>query len=159
MAEKLIPLLLLAIFLGCTKSNAPSMPPSQPAPVSTKTPSFVPPTAEEAYRLQDDCTRRGEIMLRENVVGSALTHEQVSRYSPTTNRCYVRLEVHAKNLDEWFKYDSSIHLYDGQTKELLASVTHKPDHKDSYVGFGCSDVACVESKIGECMSGKDCEPE
>lgn len=41
---------------------------------------FKPPTAEEAYRLQDDCTRRGEL-------------------------CYVRLDVNSKDLSEWNKHD------------------------------------------------------
>ncbi len=85
------------------------------------------PTAEEAYRLQDDCTRRGERILNENLIGSALTQEEVSRYNATTNRCYVRLDVHAKNLNDRDKYDVSSYLKDGQTGELLAYFTRKPN--------------------------------
>jgi|ERR1039458_435309 hypothetical protein len=110
------------ILFGCTKEKeAPLAPVLSSAPYK----AFVPPTAEEAYRLQDDCTRRGEKILRQNLVGSALTQEQVSRYNATTNRCYVRLEVHALRLDELQKYDFSTYLYDGQTGELLASFTAK----------------------------------
>jgi len=141
---------------GCTSDKAPMPAPS--APVKAKTPSFVPPSAGQAYRLQDDCSRRGEKILRENIIGPVLTQEQVSRYNATTNRCYVRLEVHAKDLSEWGKYDNSTYLEDGQTGELLAFYTHKPDGKASYLGFGCGDVGCVEEKVAACMSGKECEP-
>jgi hypothetical protein len=71
----------------------------------------------------------------------------------------VRLEVHAKDLSEWDKYDSSAYLEDGQTKEMLAQYTHKANGKTSYMGFGCQDIACVEAKVAACMSGKECEPE
>ena len=124
--------------------------------------SFVPPTAEQAYRLQDDCTRRGEAIIRENVIGSALTQEQVSRYNATTNRCYVRLEVHAADLDKWQDIDSSVYLEDGQTKEMLAFVTRKPNRVVTFLGFGCDVTgasACVEDKIAACMQGKECDPQ
>ena len=155
------PLAVLVLVLGGCTSERATPPPSSSAPVPTKlkTPSFVPPTAEQAYRLQDDCTRRGEKILRENFIGSALTHEQVSRYNATTNRCYVRLEVHAADLSEWSKYDSSTYLEDGQTGELLAFITVKPGGAKGYLGFGCGDDACVSEKIADCMSGKECEPE
>ena len=142
--------------IGCTRDKAPMPTPS--APVKAKTPSFVPPTAEQAYRLQDDCSRHGEKILRENIIGPVLTQEQVSRYNATTNRCYVRLDVHAKDLSEWDKYDNSTYLWNGQTKELLAHFTHKPNGKTAYLGFGCGDIACVEDKVAACMSGKECEP-
>jgi PBP1b-binding outer membrane lipoprotein LpoB len=86
--------LTLAMLLsGCKK---PPEPKPEPKPVPERVPekpkgqSFVPPTAEQAYRLQDDCTRRGELVLKDNAIGLALSQGQVSRYSLTTNRCYVR---------------------------------------------------------------------
>jgi hypothetical protein len=106
---------------GCTSDKASAPPPAPPVAVQAK-PNFVPPTAEEAYRLQDDCTRRGEKILRDNMIGSALTHEQVPRYNATTNRCYVRLEVHAMNLSQWDQYDNSTYLEDGQTDEMRAFI-------------------------------------
>jgi hypothetical protein len=97
--------------------------------------------------------------MRENEIGPVLTQEQVSRYNPTTNRCYVRLRVHAQNLKEWDKYDNSTYLEDGQTGELLASFTVKAGGARWSTGFGCSDEPCVEEKVAACMSGKECEPE
>ena len=141
-------------FVGCSSNKPLSM-----APVEAKKAQFVPPAAEQAYRLQDDCSRRGEDILRDHHMGSALTHEQVSRYNATTNRCYVRLQVHAMDLSEWDKYDNSTYLEDGQTGELLALYTHRAGGATSYLGFGCADIACVEDKVAMCMSGKECEPE
>lgn len=148
-------LLLAFVFVGC-KSE-------QTMPVSTsavaKTPGFLPPTAEEAYRLQDDCSHRGEAILQANIVGYALAQEQVSRYNPITNRCYVRLEVHAKDLQEIAKYDYSTYLKDGQTGELLAFILVKPGGAKAFLGFGCSSFDCVSEKMGACMNGNECEPE
>jgi hypothetical protein len=45
--------------------------------------NVVMPTAEQAYKLQDDCSRRGELVLRENIIGSALT---IRRYRATMRR-------------------------------------------------------------------------
>jgi hypothetical protein len=143
------------ILFGCTREKET---PSAQVPSSAQARAFVPPTAEEAYRLQDDCTHRGEKILRESVIGSALTHQQVSRYNATTNRCYVRLEVRALKLDEFEKYDFSTYLEDGQTGEMLAFITVKPGGQRAYLGFGCSDSPCVEEKVADCMSGKACEP-
>jgi hypothetical protein len=160
MAKALFILLATVLVTGCSREKvAPS--PAPVAPVAAK-PSFVPPTAEQAYRLQDDCTRRGEAILKDSVVGPALTQEQVSRYNATTNRCYVRLEVHAMNLSEWDKHDSSTYLFDGQTKEMLGSWTLGPggpsEGKRWQQGFGCWDQTCEEEKIAACMSGKECDP-
>jgi hypothetical protein len=158
---RILSVALLAIVLsGCDRLNQQNQqkePAPPKAPVNTK-PSFVPPTAEQAYRLQDDCTRRGEAILREDEIGPVLTHEQVSRYNPTTNRCYVRLEVHAMNLNEWDKYDNSTYLEDGQTGELLAFFIVKAGGARSFLGFGCSEEPCVEEKLAACMGGKECEP-
>lgn len=154
-------LVILGISLfGCKREKEAS---STPVPSSPQAKAFVPPTAEEAYRLQDDCTHRGEKILRENLIGIALTQEQVSRYNATTNRCYVRLEVHALKPDEFEKYDFSTYLFDGQTGEMLASFTVKPGGARWYQGFGCDvtagqDSPCVEEKVADCMSGKACEP-
>jgi hypothetical protein len=142
-------------LLGCTREKDA---PLTPTPSSASTKDFVLPTAEEAYRLQDDCTHRGEKILRDNVIGVALSQEQVSRYNPTTNRCYVRLQVHARFLSEWGKYDNSTYLEDGQTGEMLAFFRLKPNGERASLGFGCSDSPCVEEKVADCMSGKACAP-
>jgi hypothetical protein len=149
---------LLVVVVSCTAEKATPAPVTPALVAKPNVPSFVPPTAEQAYRLQDDCSRRGEAILRDNAIGSALTQEEVSRYNPTTNRCYVRLEVHGKVLSEWEKYDHDTYLEDGQTGELLAFFMVKPDGKRSFLGFGCGDESCVEEKVAACMSGKECDP-
>jgi hypothetical protein len=63
------------------------------------------------------------------------------------------------NLKEWDKYDNSAFLEDGQTGEMLAYYTHRPGGQVAYLGFGCSNVACVEEKVADCMNGKECEPQ
>jgi hypothetical protein len=161
---KLIPELLLALALiavvSCTKeSPSAKAAVDPPAPTSTK-PSFVPPTAEEAYRLQDDCNRRGAIVMKNNIIGSALTQEQVSRYNPTTNRCYVRLEVRPMVLNSTNQFQNDTFLFDGQSGELLASFGVKGDGKHgAFLGFACTDLLCVSSKVRGCMNGKECDPD
>ena len=62
--------------------------------------------------------------MNENVIGSALAQEQVSHYNPKTNRCYVRLNVHMADLSK-FDENYSIHLFDGQTGEMLGFAQSK----------------------------------
>lgn len=76
------------------------------------------PTATEVFKLRSACAELSEQILENNIVsnlvGSAV-QERLSNYNPRTNRCYVELKV--------FKNDTVHHryLFDGQTKELLAS--------------------------------------
>jgi hypothetical protein len=150
-------MLAIVLTMSCTRESPP--PAQVPPEIQAKPkPTFIPPTAEEAYRLQDDCTRRGEKILKENIIGNALAHEQVSRYNPTTNRCYVRLDVHAADLGEWEKHDTSTYFYDGQTGEMLGYFVAKAGGAKSYLGFGCTDFFCVSGKVGDCMNGKECDP-
>lgn len=158
----------LMFVVACTDKPPATKPTVEAAAEKPKpTPTFVPPTAEEAYRLQDDCTRRGDVILRNNVIGSALTQEVVARYNGTTNRCYVKLEVHAADLSKMSDMDYSTYLEDGQTKEMLAWVTRRPrDSKGNpnttAMGFGCDiteSSGCVEEKIASCMQGKECDPQ
>lgn len=57
------------------------------------------------------------------MIGRVLTQEQVSRYNPTTNRCYVRLEVRAMSFDDIGKYNESTYLKDGQTGNCWPSMS------------------------------------
>jgi len=171
MKRSLLALIMFAASLatvGCTEGTSATKPAMPTPTVNQVKPNFIPPTAEQAYRLQDDCTRRGEAVLRGNAIGNALTQEEVPRYNSTTNRCYVRLEVHAADLTKFQDMDYSKYLYDGQTNELLAYVTTRPgfDAKGgrqvSFLGFGCditAEPSCVEEKMAACMQGKECDPQ
>jgi hypothetical protein len=70
-------------------------------------------------QLRSACAAKGEQILEGNFIRSAVYQEQFSRYSPSTNRCYVEMRVQTGDLDEnadrFARY-----LYDGQTKEMLA---------------------------------------
>lgn len=79
------------------------------------------PTATEVFRLRSACTELAEKILEGSLIGPALSQEQISNYNPGTNRCYVELTVHAANLSEYDKHAFGRFLYDGQTKEMLAT--------------------------------------
>ncbi|MDR3714374.1 MAG: hypothetical protein P4L51_16280 [Puia sp.] len=109
-------------------------------------PSFRPPSATELFDLQSKCTAMGDKILEENVIGNALTHDQVSHYNPKDNRCYVKLTVQTGDLstprDKYIEDDS---LYDGQSKEMLAFVNHKGNSKSGMV-FDTSLQKIMEDK-------------
>jgi hypothetical protein len=146
---------LLATF-GCRRAEAPKI----EEPKRDERPTFQPPSAREAFELEGECVKLGDVILRENIIGSALTEEVVSQYNPRTNRCYVLLNVHSKDLSKFDQFDDSFYLKDGQTKDLLAFYTHRGNdpQKYPYLGFGCNDEPCVEQRIDDCMKGKNCEP-
>ena len=72
--------------------------------------------------------------MEDNMIGSALTQDETTRYNPQTNRCYVKLEVHTADLstpqDHFYR---SRYLYDGQTKELLATTTWRGKDKTAMI--------------------------
>lgn len=106
---------LIVIAIGCGNRTVQSAAP-------TPTPRLVAlPTATEVFNLRSKCAELGDKILENNFVGSALTQEVKSHYNPETNRCYVELDVHAAILDEYEKHPISRYLFDGQTKDMLAS--------------------------------------
>jgi hypothetical protein len=147
----LIEVWLILLASGTAQSEMPPV-----VTVGKPTTLAVSPT-EEAYRLQDDCTRRGEAILQSLGYKPPLEADQVSRYNATTNRCYVRILTHGVgDVND----DPMTVLEDGQTKEVLGAYFRDPKTgKDKYRGFGCGDSACVEKKVAACMNGKECEPQ
>ncbi len=90
------------------------------------TAAFRAPTATEAFDLQSKCVKLGKQILDDNVIGSALTQEQISHYNPADNRSYVRLTVHTADLTtSRDKYETDNFLFDGQTADMLASTNYK----------------------------------
>ena len=75
------------------------------------------PMATEVFNLRSLCAALAGKMLEEQAIGAALTQSQISRYDPRTNRCYVEITVQSSK-DSRYQHR---YLYDGQTKELLAS--------------------------------------
>ncbi len=116
----------LSLLMGCERSKA--------SPEKRQALSYTPATAAEIFELRSKCAVFGEKVLENNFIGSALTQEQVTHYNPTTNRCYVRLEVLSANLtttdDKFIKH---LHLYDGQTREMLVSAMVEGSRKWAYI--------------------------
>jgi hypothetical protein len=77
------------------------------------------PAATEDVQLRSACAALAQEILEGNVIRSALYQEQFSRYSPSTNRCYVEIRVQTGELNEDL-HRFGRYLYDGQTKEMLA---------------------------------------
>jgi hypothetical protein len=82
---RLFALSVLLFLSGCQKSSAP-MPP-------VDAPSFRSPTATEVFDLRTKCAELGDKIMKNTVIGDALKKDQLSRYDPKTNRCYVQLTV------------------------------------------------------------------
>ncbi|MGA3371192.1 MAG: hypothetical protein ABSC48_05470 [Terracidiphilus sp.] len=91
-------------------------------------------TATEVFDLRSKCAALGEKIMSENIIGSALTHDQVSRYNPETNHCYVKLEVSTADLSTpREKFITHEYLYDGQTKELLATAIREGNRESAEI--------------------------
>jgi len=100
--------------------------PPKPIPSDVAASTFRAPSATELFDLQSKCTVIGQKIMEDNLIGNALTQEQVSHYNPKDNRCYVRLTVHTANLAQpREKYTEEDSLYDGQVGEMLAYVSYK----------------------------------
>lgn len=113
--SKLIGIILLGLILvGCGKTALDS------SSISNRHVTL--PTASEVFELRSKCAALGDKMMSENVIDPALAQEVNSHYNPSTNRCYVELDVHNADLSAP-KYKLSKFLYDGQTSELLATLT------------------------------------
>jgi hypothetical protein len=92
------------------------------------------PTATEVFNLRSKCAALGDRLLEETTIGIALTKSQVSHYEPRTNRCYVELTIQTADLSK--PIDQHYHhrvLYDGQTKEMLASAQIERGKKSGMV--------------------------
>jgi hypothetical protein len=115
---------MLALFSCKTKEASRELPPA----------TNLLPTATEVFELRSKCAALGHKIMEDNTIGSALTQEQLSHYSPETNHCYVKLDVHTANLaipQDQFLRDE--YLFDGQTQEMLASASWKGDKKSAYI--------------------------
>ncbi len=94
--------------------------------------AFQLPTATEIFQLRSACAILGQNILDDNVVGVALSESQVSHYDPSTNRCYVEVDVQTADLTKGLNYLHRV-LYDGQTGEMLASAKLERGEKSGMV--------------------------
>lgn len=76
----------------------------------------------------------GEKVLENNIIGNALTQDQVSHYNPRDNRCYVKLTVSTADFTTpRERFESTAYLHDGQSKELLAYMQYKGGNKSGMI--------------------------
>jgi hypothetical protein len=90
------------------------------------------PTATEVFNLRSECAKLGEKLHEANIIGPALRDDALSHYDPNTNRCYIEITVHTADLNAENPYNAT-YLYDGQTGELLATLTNKKGQKSGMV--------------------------
>ena len=94
------------------------------------------PSTSEVFQLRSACARLAESLLKEqnddlepwiNIPTYAWWHElsQVSRYNPSTNRCYVEITTRTTARKDRDYEEVTRELYDGQTKETLAMTRHQ----------------------------------
>lgn len=94
-----------------------------------------PPTATEIFTLRSRCAELGQKIMEHNFIGSALTQDVTTHYDPQTNRCYAELDVTEADLTKYNDYNFRA-VYDGQTREILASVTNDKGQKTAFVKDG-----------------------
>ena len=117
----------VAGLLGCSSQAAQKVAP-------TPTPRlYAMATASEVFALRSKCAELAEKVLEDNIIGNALTHDVKSHYTPDTNRCYVELDVSAADLTQFNERPYSRYLYDGQTKEMLATSKVEKDKKTGII--------------------------
>ena len=92
--------------------------------------TFQPPTATEVFNLRSRCAALGDKIMENNFVSSTLSQSNLSHYDPQTNRCYVELTV--IDMSNFGNYFNSV-LFDGQTKEILASASIRKGKKSGSV--------------------------
>lgn len=131
-----LPLLLVMLVWWSIKSYNPTQGSSAEQPITAHAPAISPTaTATEIFNLRSECARLGQKILHGNIVGVALTQDQVSHYDPQTNRCYVQLTVQTADLSKPGDYFSTT-LYDGQTGEILAFARTEHGKKSGMVFDG-----------------------
>jgi hypothetical protein len=93
------------------------------------------PTASEVFRLRTECAVLADKILENDVVGYARHREIVSRYDPRTNRCYARIDTSDQDKSvPTLTFNS--HLYDAQTREMLAWYNTKGDRVSGFIVGG-----------------------
>jgi len=128
--------LLVILVWWSINSRNPTRGSSPEQTIAARAPATSPTaTATEVFHLRSECASLGQKILNGNIVGVALTQDQVSHYDPQTNRCYVQLTVQTADLSKPGNYFSTT-LYDGQTGDILAFARTEHDKKSGMVFDG-----------------------
>lgn len=127
--------LRIAVWCLSAALSSCSHPSLQPDARNANAGAVSPPTATEVFNLRSKCAELGQKIMENNFIGSALTQDVVTHYDSQTNRCYADLHVNKADLSKFNEYYSRS-VYDGQTGEMLASVTNKDGQKSAYLKDG-----------------------
>ena len=134
---------VFVLLLDCQKQQSPTAGSSEPG--------FTKPTATEVFDLRTKCAELGDKILKLNPVDPSLTREQYSHYDVNTNRCNIDLFVSngfVRNNDwgnvKWPDYASET-VFDGQSREMLASVVHNEGKVTTFINGGPLDATEAEA--------------
>jgi hypothetical protein len=117
-------LAVLVSIAGCSRQQ-----PVPPQSQGSQTHQL--PTATEIFNLRSKCAELAGKLDEEKLHGSAVEQDVVSNYSVKNNRCYVTLTTHPSlDLAGTSKWYNNVYLYDGQTRDLLASTNTKGNPVD-----------------------------
>ena len=117
-----------------------------------KQPAFKVPTATEVFNLRSRCEDLAKAIQDQNVIRDALAQEHTSHYNPQANRCYVQLDVHSADTSEpRSSFYSSTYVFDGQTRELLVSVTMRNGEESHFLPGGGDRNAALQ-RVQELMA-------
>jgi hypothetical protein len=90
----------------------------------------------EAFRLRSECAQAAQ-HLTEAHKPAWMVNSVVSRYDPSTNRCYAYMSGIFSDTPPLISWNSVMDiLFDAQTGEMLASVIHAPGGDIAYIKGG-----------------------
>jgi len=143
-------MIAILVLAGC---NKPQSQPVQPAAVPTPPlpPLFTPPTATEVFNLRTKCTQLAQELDKRLPYGRNWHRDTVSNYSARSNRCYVELTDSNESAKEYTR-----DLYDGQTRDLLASTKTHGDPCCRHNSVGMIFIDNNLDTVGDCKDGGDC---
>ena len=95
---------------------------------------YAPPTQGEIYNMRTKCAESGQKLLDADSHGPLVSVQQVSRYNPGINRCFVEL---VSSTSVQFGFDVTTYLYDGQTGEQLGWYRSKRTDPASFAEYTC----------------------
>lgn len=118
--HRVIQIIAIVFILGALFAGGGGVAAAYNETRSTSQKSFyTSPSRAEVFSLRAQCAALGQKLLDADLHGPAIYVEQISRYLPDTNRCYVDLEASPSDLTKTDGTYSKT-IYDGQTGEILA---------------------------------------
>lgn len=118
----------------------------KPATTSAR---YTEPSATELFALKAKCEELAEKLDTVMVHGAAIAQDHTSHYNIADARCYVELDSH--DIEKFWE-NNSRYLYDGQTHELLAWITHRKGTTTAYANGTMSSEEAATAQFDAAMS-------